>query len=52
MIKKASNWVKFCISKIPKNGKKNIAMDLACGLGRHSIFLSKNTLAKNTFYLH
>ena len=41
MIQEASNWVKFCINNIPnKNEEKKIALDIACGLGRHSIYLS------------
>ncbi len=36
---KISNWVKYCLEELPcKNG---YALDLACGKGRHSIFLSK-----------
>ena len=35
---KISNWVKYCLKVIPcKNGN---VLDLACGKGRHSIFLS------------
>ena len=35
---KISNWVKYCLEEIPcKNG---YVLDLACGKGRHSIFLS------------
>ena len=35
---KISNWVKYCLKVIPcKNG---YVLDLACGKGRHSIFLS------------
>tara|TARA_A100001011_G_C14313991_1_gene847024 strand:+ start:2509 stop:3018 length:510 start_codon:yes stop_codon:yes gene_type:complete len=33
-----SNWVKYCLEVIPS--KKGIALDLACGKGRHSMFLS------------
>ncbi len=33
-----SNWVKYCLKKIPN--KKGIALDLACGRGKHSLFLS------------
>ena len=33
-----SNWVKYCLEVIPS--KKGIALDLACGKGRHSVFLS------------
>ena len=33
-----SNWVKHCLEIIPN--KKGIALDLACGKGRHSVFLS------------
>ena len=41
MIREASNWVKFCINNISnKNEEKKIALDIACGLGRHSIYLS------------
>ena len=36
---KISNWVKYCIEKI--SIKKGVALDLACGKGRHSIYLSK-----------
>ena len=42
MIKEGSNWVKFCISKIPKQKRKYIVLDLACGLGKNSVFLAKN----------
>ena len=36
---KISNWVKYCFEELPfKNG---YVLDLACGKGRHSIFLSK-----------
>ena len=36
---KISNWVKYCLKKLTcKNG---YVLDLACGTGRHSIFLSK-----------
>ena len=35
---KISNWVKYCLEALPyKNG---YVLDLACGKGRHSIFLS------------
>ena len=35
---KISNWVKYCLEKLPcKNG---YVLDLACGKGRHSIFLA------------
>ena len=35
---KISNWVKYCLEELPcKNG---YVLDLACGRGRHSIFLS------------
>ena len=35
---KISKWVKYCLEVIPyKNG---YALDLACGKGRHSMFLS------------
>ena len=40
MIKEASDWVKFCVNTINKNSSNRIALDLACGSGRHSIFLS------------
>ena len=33
-----SNWVKYCLEIIPK--KRGMVLDLACGKGRHSIFLS------------
>ena len=33
-----SNWVKYCLEIIPN--KEGRALDLACGKGRHSIFLS------------
>ena len=36
---KISNWVNCCLSKIPYN--QDYVLDLACGKGRHSIFLSK-----------
>lgn len=35
---KISNWVKYCLEALPcKNG---YVLDLACGKGRHSMFLS------------
>ena len=35
---KISNWVKYCLEALPyKNG---YILDLACGRGRHSVFLS------------
>ena len=35
---KISNWVKYCLEELPcKNG---YVLDLACGKGRHSIYLS------------
>ena len=35
---KISNWVKYCLEELPcKNG---YVLDLACGKGRHSVFLS------------
>ena len=36
---KISNWVNHCLSKIPY--KQSYVLDLACGKGRHSIYLSK-----------
>ena len=56
MIKEASNWVKFCIKNIPNKNEEKIALDLACGLGRHSIYLSKMgykviSVDLNIFYL-
>ena len=35
---KISNWVKHCIEKVPS--KQGYVLDLACGKGRHSLFLS------------
>ena len=35
---KISNWVKDCLEALPC--KKGYALDLACGKGRHSMFLS------------
>ena len=35
---KISNWVKYCLEKIPY--KQGYVLDLACGKGRHSLFLS------------
>tara|TARA_B100001121_G_C18541784_1_gene551102 strand:- start:126 stop:635 length:510 start_codon:yes stop_codon:yes gene_type:complete len=35
---KISNWVKYCIEELPC--KDGYVLDLACGRGRHSIFLS------------
>lgn len=35
---KVSNWVKYCIEKI--SHRQGLALDLACGKGRHSILLS------------
>ena len=43
MINKASNWVAYCLSKIPPK-KKLLVCDLACGYGRNSIFLASNGL--------
>ena len=40
MIKSASIWVKTCLDIIPKSYKK-VALDLACGYGRHSIILAQ-----------
>ena len=40
MIKEASDWVKFCVDEITKASRKKVALDLACGSGRHSVFLS------------
>ena len=37
-MKKISDWIKYCLRKIPN--KKGMALDLACGTGRHSIYLS------------
>ena len=56
MIREASNWVKFCIKNIPNKNEEKIALDLACGLGRHSIYLSKMgykviSVDLNIFYL-
>ena len=56
MIKEASNWVKFCINNIPNKNEKKIALDIACGSGRHSIFLSNLgykviSVDLNIFYL-
>ena len=35
---KISNWVKYCVEVLPH--KSGYVLDLACGKGRHSIFLS------------
>ena len=35
---KISKWVKYCLTKIPS--KQGNVLDLACGKGKHSIFLS------------
>ena len=46
---KISNWVKYCLEKIPY--RQGRALDLACGKGRHSIFLSNqgyNVLSVDT----
>ena len=40
MINKASNWVKFCLSKILITNKIVTALDLACGYGRNTVFLA------------
>ena len=40
MIKEASDWVKFCVNEITEVSRNKVALDLACGSGRHSIFLS------------
>ena len=36
---KISNWVKYCSEEL--TSKNGYVLDLACGSGRHSIFLSK-----------
>ena len=36
---KISKWVKYCLKKIPNN--EGVALDLACGKGRHSKYLSE-----------
>ncbi len=41
MINEYSNWVKYCITEKLKLRNPKTAMDLACGLGRNSIFLSE-----------
>ncbi|MBV68509.1 MAG: hypothetical protein CMJ08_01745 [Pelagibacterales bacterium] len=56
MIKEASDWVKFCVNTINKAPDNKIALDLACGSGRHSIFLSNKgykviSVDLNFFYL-
>ena len=56
MIKEASDWVKFCVNTINKVSGNRIALDLACGAGRHSIFLSNKgykviSVDLNFFYL-
>ena len=43
MINKASNWVAYCLSKIPQK-KTLLVCDLACGYGRNSVFLASNGL--------
>ena len=40
MINKASDWVKYCLSKIPLKNKVFTALDLACGYGRNTILLA------------
>ena len=40
MINKASDWVKYCLTKIPLNNKVFTALDLACGYGRNTILLA------------
>ena len=35
---KISNWVKYCLEALPC--KKGYVLDLACGKGRHSMYLS------------
>ena len=35
---KISNWVKYCLEELPY--KKCYVLDLACGSGRHSVYLS------------
>ena len=35
---KISNWVKYCLEELPS--KNGYVLDLACGRGRHSVFLS------------
>lgn len=36
---KISNWVKFCLPRAPFNNC--MALDLACGKGRHALYLSQ-----------
>ncbi len=40
MLKEASEWVKICVNDINKATINKIVLDLACGYGRNSIFLS------------
>ena len=37
---KISNWVKYCFEELPY--KHGYVLDLSCGKGRHSIFLSNS----------
>ena len=41
MINEASDWVKFCVNDVIKLASNKIALDLACGMGRNSIYLAK-----------
>ena len=41
MINEASDWVKFCVNDVIKLASNKIALDLACGIGRNSIYLAK-----------
>jgi len=40
MLKEASEWVKLCVNNINKATINKVVLDLACGYGRNSIFLS------------
>ena len=40
MLKEASEWVKICVNNINKATINKVVLDLACGYGRNSIFLS------------
>ena len=40
MLIEASEWVKLCVNNINKATIDKVVLDLACGYGRNSIFLS------------
>ena len=40
MIKEASDWVKLCLNEIDEVTENKIVLDIACGSGRNSVFIS------------